>query len=152
MEDDDQHYSFLVPVIKSLLEKSKDQLHLTSQLPSLNLAQSQQAAVTFYNHFKTYQGEEEWRYFVDKKTKPGHDAFQAGFLANLPQEMDLFWAECYESSKVSTHKRSRIVGESKLKFQARYMEPYLEVVKAEVARFSNVQSQQKSHLSFITKR
>ena len=42
--------------------------------------------------------------------------------------------------------------ESKLKFQSRYMEPYVDAVKTEIARFSTWQSQQNSHLSFITKR
>ena len=98
------------------------------------------------------QSQDEWRYFVEKKAKSNHDLFHVGFLSSLPQEMDLFWAECYESSKVSAHKRSREVGESKLKFQSRYMEPYVDAVKTEIARFSTWQSQQKSHLSFITKR
>ena len=106
----------------------------------------------FFEFFKKYQAEDEWVYFLDKKVKSHHDAFHAGFLANLPQEMDTFWAECYESSKISSHKRSREVGESKLKFQARYMEPYVETVKMENARYNNALSQQKSHLSFITKR
>ena len=64
----------------------------------------------------------------------------------------MFWNECYECSKVSSHKRSREVGESKLKFQSKYMEPYVESVKTEIGRYNNVLSQQKSHLSFITKR
>ena len=51
--------------------------------------------------------------------------------------MDVFRAECYEMTKVLAHKRSREVGESKLKFQAKYEEPYGHVVKVENTRFSN---------------
>ena len=40
-------------------------------------------------------------------------------------------------TKVLAHKRSREVGESKLKFQAKYEEPYGHVVKVENTRFSN---------------
>ena len=66
--------------------------------------------------------------------------------------MDVFWAECYEMTKVSAHKRSREVGESKLKFQAKYEEPYGHVMKAENTRFSNFLGQQQSYSSFIRKR
>ena len=55
-------------------------------------------------------------------------------------------------TKVSAHKRSREVGESKLKFQAKYEEPYGHVVKGENTRFSNFLGQQQSYSSFIRKR
>ena len=34
---DEEHYSFLIPIMKALLEKSKATFQLTTQLPSLNL-------------------------------------------------------------------------------------------------------------------
>ena len=59
------------------------------------------------------------------------------FFPNFFLDMDVFWAECYEMTKVLAHKRSREVGESKLKFQAKYEEPHGHVVKVENTRFSN---------------
>lgn len=118
-------YSFLSPVMKALLDKAKAQLHLTAQLPSLNL--QHQSGPSFYEHFKEVIQTEEWSYFIEKKVQPHHDEHLKGFLTNLPTEMDVFWAECFELSKIASHKRSREVGESKLRFQARYMEPYLQV-------------------------
>ena len=73
-------------------------------------------------------------------------------MARLPQEMDEFWAECYEMAKILAHKRSREVGESKLKFQSKYQEPYLALVKIENTRFNNTMGQLLSHSSFIKKR
>ena len=35
--ENEEHYSFLVPIMKALLEKSKTTFQLTTQLPSLNL-------------------------------------------------------------------------------------------------------------------
>ena len=66
--------------------------------------------------------------------------------------MDEFWAECYEMAKILAHKRSREVGESKLKFQSKYQEPYLALVKIENTRFNNTMGQLLSHSSFIKKR
>ena len=71
---------------------------------------------------------------MDKKIQPIHQQYVSGYLAKLPQEMDEFWAECYEMAKILAHKRSREVGESKLKFQTKYEEPYLALVKNENTR------------------
>ena len=146
-----EHFSFLAPIMKALLEKAKAQLTLTTQLPSLNL-QSQMSGPSFFEHFQAYQSGEEWKYFIEKKAKPLYDSYKLGMLTKLPHDMDVFWAECYETSKIASHKRSREVGESKLRFQSRYIEPYYAGVKAENARFNNVLSQQKSHFLFIQKR
>ena len=150
-ENNKEHFSFLAPIIKALLEKSKAQLNLTSELPSLNL-HTQMSGPTFFEHFQKYQSEEEWNYFIEKKAKPLHDVYKQGLLTKLPHDMDVFWAECYETSKIASHKRSREVGESKLRFQSRYIEPYSAAIKAEHSRYNNVLSQQKSHLLFIQKR
>merc|ERR1711981_519127 len=107
---------------------------------------------SFFAHFQEYQSGDEWKYFLEKKAKPLHDSYKQGLLTRLPTEMDVFWAECYETSKIASHKRSREVGESKLRFQSRYIEPYYATIKAENARYNNVLSQQKSHLLFIKKR
>ncbi len=42
--------------------------------------------------------------------------------------MDTFWAECYELSQVASHMRNREIGESKLKFETMYLEPFLNLV------------------------
>ncbi len=83
---------------------------------------------------------------------PLREEHRAGFLADLPHEMDVFWAECYEQSKVAAHRRGREIGESKLAFQARYLEPHAAAVRAEGLRYNNGISQVRSHLGFIRKR
>jgi len=37
IEEDDCKFAYLVPVMRALLEKSRDQLNLTIQLPALNI-------------------------------------------------------------------------------------------------------------------
>ena len=54
-KEEDQHYSFLVPLMKALLEKSRDQLHVTTELPSLNLHAQPMDGPAFYDFFKQYQ-------------------------------------------------------------------------------------------------
>ncbi len=148
---DDERYSFYVPIMKALLEKSKAQFNLQVQAPALNL-RSNTSGPEFFEHFKTYCQSEEWKYFVSKKVQPFADEFFRGYLASLPTDMDVFWAECYEMTKVLAHKRSREIGESKLKFQTKYLEPYQAAMKAENGRFGTFLGQQQSYSSFIRKR
>ncbi len=91
----DEHYSFLVPIMKALLEKSKTDLALNTNLPALKL---RLAGPEFFEHFKEYHGGEEWEYFIKKHVTPLHDSYMTGYLSDLPMEMDVFWAECYEVS------------------------------------------------------
>ncbi len=145
----DESLSCLAPVLKALLDKSRDQLHVGTQLPSVNLRLlGEEFLAEILRYFET----EEWKYFLEKKLAPLSEEYRAGFLTDLPREMDVFWAECYEQSKVAAHRRSREVGESKLRFQAKYLDPYGAAVRAEWHRQANGVSQLRSHLGFIRKR
>ena len=53
---------------------------------------------------------------------------------------------------MGTHRRAREVGESKLRFQSSYADPFAAAAKGEAVRYNNGISQQNSHLAFIDKR
>eukprot|EP00090_Calanus_glacialis_P023550 TRINITY_DN363_c0_g1_i1.p1 TRINITY_DN363_c0_g1~~TRINITY_DN363_c0_g1_i1.p1 ORF type:complete len:2732 (-),score=430.45 TRINITY_DN363_c0_g1_i1:184-7587(-) len=148
-QDNTDHYAFLVPIMKALLDKGKIPLELTKQLPSLNLRQS---GCEFFTHFQVYCLEDEWEYFITKKVSPLHDAFTAGFLQLLRDKSNVYWAECYEEAKISLHKRNREIGESKLQFNSLYSEPFKQRLKDESNRYHNVMTQQKSNQVFVQKR
>ena len=148
-QDNTDHYAFLVPIMKALLDKGKIPLELTKQLPSLNLRQS---GCEFFTHFQVYCLEDEWEYFISKKVSPLHDAFTAGFLQLLRDKSNVYWAECYEEAKISLHKRNREIGESKLQFNSLYSEPFKQRLKDESNRYHNVMTQQKSNQVFVQKR
>ena len=143
------HYAFIVPIIKALLEKSKVPLELTKQLPSLNLRQS---GCEFFTHFQEYCITEEWDYFLSKRIIPLHNSFTGGFLQMLRDKSNVYWAECYEEAKVNQHKRNREIGESKLQFCSQYMEEFKMRLRSESVRFNNVVTQQKSNQVFVQKR
>ena len=79
--DKEDHYSFLTPIMKALLEKCKTTFNLQVQIPALNLRLS---GPDFFKHFKEYCQSEEWKYFLEKKVQPLSDDYFRGYLANLP--------------------------------------------------------------------
>jgi len=147
--DNTDHYAFLVPIMKALLDKGKTGLEVSLNLTSLNLRQS---GCEFFGHWQDYCRGEEWEYFISHKVAPLHNSYNVGFLGGLRDQTNVFWAECYEEAKVAQHRRNREIGESKLAFHSLYMEPFKQRLRDESGRFHNILTQQKSNQVFVQKR
>ncbi|XP_064646322.1 neurobeachin-like protein 1 isoform X2 [Lineus longissimus] len=140
-----EHYSFLIPVMKALLEKCHDLLSLSAYLPSLP---STTASPTFFDDFKVYSRSEEWANFIAKQVDPSMQQFMSNCFDELQVNLKLFWTECHEQVMVNSHKRSREKGECKLKFQSHIVEPLKQKVKAEDKRFQSLSIMMRNqHLS-----
>lgn len=63
---DSEHYSFLMPVLKALLEKSRIILNLNVNVPDLPPTTS---GPVFFNDFQMYSTSKQWTSFIDKKVK-----------------------------------------------------------------------------------
>jgi hypothetical protein len=62
--DNQEHYSFLIPVVKALLEKLSVTLGLANHLPGLPQTQ---AGPAFFDDFQSYCQEAQWQTFMEKK-------------------------------------------------------------------------------------
>ncbi|XP_067013553.2 neurobeachin-like protein 1 [Anabrus simplex] len=116
-----EHYSFLIPVIKALLEKLNPMLNLASQLPTLPQTQ---AGPAFFDNFQVYCRDPQWKTFINKKVRPLFDKYNATLAGQLGEAMNTFWAECYESCKLSVQRRNAEVNESKLRFNAQIVSKF----------------------------
>ena len=62
--DNQEHYSFVIPVLKALLEKLTVTLSLANHLPGLPQTQ---AGPAFFDDFQLYCQAAEWKLFMDRK-------------------------------------------------------------------------------------
>jgi len=62
--DNQEHYSFLIPVVKALLEKLSITYGLATHLPGLPQTQ---AGPSFFDDFQSYCQEAQWKMFMEKK-------------------------------------------------------------------------------------
>jgi len=62
--DNQDHYSFVIPVLKALLEKLTVTLALANHLPGLPQTQ---AGPAFFDDFQLYCQTAEWKLFMDRK-------------------------------------------------------------------------------------
>ncbi|XP_063234189.1 neurobeachin-like protein 1 isoform X2 [Bacillus rossius redtenbacheri] len=140
--DNQEHYSFLIPVVKALLDKLGPSLGLRSHLPDLPATQSGPA---FFDDFQRYCLQPQWTSFMEKKVRPLHDCHQAALSAQLTELMNTFWAECYEASKVAVHRRSKEVADSRRRFEKQVVLPCEARQVEEAARYGAVLSQRRQH-------
>lgn len=69
---DSEGYSFLMPVLKALLEKSRSILSLDSNVPDLP---SPSSGPVFLNDFQMYSGSKQWKTFIEKKVSKTSHSF-----------------------------------------------------------------------------
>lgn len=134
LNNDDQHYAFLIPILKSLIDKSHSLLQMTVQVPNIPCSS---ISPTFYEDFKEYCKSDEWRDFVNYKVLPLKEQYLAMTVTPCQMNMEIVWNSCYESSMMSIHKRNRILGESKIKFEDTIFNKWKQRKKEETLRYNN---------------
>ncbi|XP_053679026.1 neurobeachin-like protein 1 [Anopheles nili] len=139
--DNSEQYSFLIPVMKALLEKSRTVLGLATHTPDLPATSS---GPIFFQDFQSYCASRQWITFIDKKIKPLFTSYQKDLSNTLWEPLNTFWAECYESCKLSSQRRAKLQMESRRKFQERILVPCRIRQSEENARLSIQQTQRKA--------
>lgn len=141
-----EHYSFLIPVVRALLEKINVHLQIQKHLPSLTLST---AGPAFFEKFQQYALSLEWKNFIEKLVKPHQQKYTMLYVEDQKEIMNTFWNHCYEAIMVAMHKRNREVGESKLRFQSQIMETFRSTVSEEHNRYQDVQTNLRYQNIFI---
>ncbi|XP_078323505.1 neurobeachin-like protein 1 isoform X4 [Crassostrea virginica] len=141
VRDKTDTYSFLIPVMKALLDKASNLLNLDLLLPDLPPTNHSPA---FFDDFKTYCLSKQWTEFIENYVKPQMLHFDESTFGELESAIRDFWSECTEAMMVNMHMKNREKGESKLKFQNKILDPFHHKESSEQKRFHNVTVQQKS--------
>lgn len=76
-----EQYSFLMPVMKALLEKSRTVLNLNANVPDLPPTS---AGPVFFHDFQMYSGSKQWTSFIEKKVSGCFFIEHFFFLKHFP--------------------------------------------------------------------
>ncbi|XP_063285902.1 neurobeachin-like protein 1 isoform X1 [Pelobates fuscus] len=134
-------YSFLIPIVRTLVQKIYQLLYMNLHLPSLPITNG---SPSFYEDFQEYCSSEEWRVFIDKYIIPYMKQYESDTFSKIHESMALYWKECGEAYMVNMHKRERERGESKLKFQDAFLEPFNRKARQENLRYNSMLKQTAS--------
>jgi hypothetical protein len=133
-QGDDQHYAFLIPIMKSLIDKCHNLLLMNVQVPNMPFGN---VSPTFYEDFREYCQGEEWRVFVERHVRPLREQYLAMTINPCQMNMKFWWNTCHEALMVAIHKRNRALGEAKIKFEDTIYSGWREREKHEMARYQN---------------
>ncbi|XP_068101120.1 neurobeachin-like protein 1 isoform X2 [Hyperolius riggenbachi] len=131
-------YSFLVPILRTLVSKISKLLFMNLHLPSLPITNG---GPSLFEDFQEYCNSEEWRIFIDKYIILYMKQYEANTFSKSHEQMALYWKECHEAHMVNMHKRDRERGESKLKFQEFFLEPFNRKARQENLRYNSMLKQ-----------
>ncbi|XP_059607349.1 neurobeachin-like protein 1 [Phlebotomus argentipes] len=139
-----EEYSFLIPVMKALLEKTETMLGLSVNVPDLPSLTSGPA---FFEEFQMFAGHKQWRNFIKKRIEPLHDAYQKEIEVTLCEPLNTFWAECYESCKTTGKLCKEIEMESRTRFQEKIILPWRHRQSDEIHRQNSLAASTKAEES-----
>uniref|UniRef100_A0A7M4E3Q1 Neurobeachin-like protein 2 n=1 Tax=Crocodylus porosus TaxID=8502 RepID=A0A7M4E3Q1_CROPO len=141
-------FSWLVSIIRTLMNQCYDTLQLQHFLPSLPPTNG---SPTFYEDFQLFCTTPEWRTFIEKHVQPTMAQFEMDTFAKSHDHMSNFWNSCYDALMSSSLRREQEKAESRKKFQELVLEPVLKRSKYENIRHTNVLKQIANHHSTVLK-
>ncbi|KAM4698293.1 neurobeachin-like protein 1 [Rhinophrynus dorsalis] len=131
-------YSFLIPIVRTLVSKIYELLYMNLHLPSLPITNG---SPSLFEDFQEYCNSDEWRLFIDKYIIPYMKQYEVDTFSRSHEQMALYWKDCHEAQMVNMHKRERERGESKLKFQEFFLEPFNRKARQENSRYNSMLKQ-----------
>uniref|UniRef100_A0A669QMN7 Neurobeachin-like protein 2 n=1 Tax=Phasianus colchicus TaxID=9054 RepID=A0A669QMN7_PHACC len=141
IEEKTETYSFLIPLVRTLVSKIYELLFMNLHLPSLP---STNGSPSFFEDFQEYCRSDEWKVYIDKYIIPNMKQYEENSFRHSHEQMAVYWKDCYEAFMVNMHKRDRESGESKLKFQEHFVEPFGRKARQENLRYNSMLKQLNS--------
>uniref|UniRef100_A0A673IL07 Neurobeachin-like 1 n=1 Tax=Sinocyclocheilus rhinocerous TaxID=307959 RepID=A0A673IL07_9TELE len=137
-ERTEETYSFLVPLLRTLLSKVHKLLYMELHLPSLP---DTNGSPSFFEDFQLYCSSPEWRVYLDKYIIPYMKQYEIETFSQGHENMALYWKDCYEAFMLNLHRRDRERGESKIRFQEQFVEPFSRRGRQENLRYNSMLKQ-----------
>ncbi|XP_064452930.1 neurobeachin-like protein 2 isoform X7 [Mirounga angustirostris] len=136
--------SWLVPLVRTLLDRAYGPLGLQWGLPSLPPTNG---SPTFFEDFQAFCATPEWRHFIDKQVQPTMSQFEMDTYAKSHDLMSGFWNACYDTLMSSGQRRQRERAHSRRAFQDLVLEPAQRRGRLEGLRYTAALKQQAAQHS-----
>eukprot|EP00058_Branchiostoma_floridae_P012964 XP_002598452.1 hypothetical protein BRAFLDRAFT_83269 [Branchiostoma floridae] len=132
IENHSDAYSFLIPLVRALLDKCYEELGMKQYLPNLPAREN---SPSFFEDFQQYSQSKEWRGFIGKQVLPRMQQYEVDHYGAFGAKMFHFWKACHDGMMMNIHNRDREKGESKLRFERQIVDVYNKKAADEHARY-----------------
>ncbi|KAM4821388.1 neurobeachin-like protein 2 [Thomomys bottae] len=131
--------SWLVPLVRTLLDRAYEPLGLQWGLPSLPPTNG---SPTFFEDFQAFCATPEWRHYIDKQVQPTMSQFEMDTYAKSHDLMSGFWNTCYDTLMSCGLRRQHELAQCRRAFQELVSEPAQRRARAEGLRHGTWLKQQ----------
>ncbi len=115
--EDCEHFVYLLPIMKTIIDKSYEILQMNVQIPNVPLHKATSTALDDFRQYSSSSNSQEWQTFIQRHIEPLAEHYRSMSIKPFHMNMKIWWNNCHEMMMIGIHKRNRQIGEEKLKFQ-----------------------------------
>lgn len=108
------YQTYLFPLLKIVLDKSSEYLPIEGTLGQTFLSKS---LTDDFHECSSLIKSDQWQAFVNEITEPYADHYRSMSIRLFEMNMQIWWNNCQEMINIAVHKRNRLIGAEKSKFQ-----------------------------------
>jgi hypothetical protein len=112
--EDNEHDTYVLSLMKVILEKSYDLLQINGSIGNISLSKSTLDDLSQYISLNKC---EDWQIFIQQITEPYADHYCSMSVRPFQMNMEIWWNNCHETMNIALHKRNRQIAVEKTKFQ-----------------------------------
>jgi hypothetical protein len=118
-----EHYTYLLPLMKVIIDKSFDLLRINESPPNIPLDKETLATLDDFRQCISSINREDWEKFIEQITEPYADHYRSMSVRPFQMNMKIWWNHCQEMMNIGLHKRNLQIELEKSKFQVRTSSP-----------------------------
>ncbi|UJR10639.1 hypothetical protein I4U23_014834 [Adineta vaga] len=122
--EDCEQYIYLLPIMKTIIDKSYEILQMNVQIPNVPLHKATATALDDFRKYSSSSNSQEWQMFIQRHIEPLAEHYRSMSIRPFHMNMKIWWNNCHEMMMVGVHKRNRQIGEEKLKFQSHLVDQW----------------------------
>jgi hypothetical protein len=112
--EDSEHSTYLLSLMKIILDKSYDLLQINTIIPDIPL---NNLTLDELRQCISSIKQEDWQMFIQQITEPYADHYRSMSVRPFQMNMKIWWNHCHEMLNIAIHKRNRQIAVEKEKFQ-----------------------------------
>ncbi|CAF4337835.1 unnamed protein product, partial [Rotaria magnacalcarata] len=105
--DDSDHVGFLLPVMKTIIDKSYEILQMNVQIPNIPLHRATSTVLDDFRQYCLSSNSQEWQMFIQRHIEPLAEHYRSMSIRPFHMNMKIWWNNCHEMMMIGVHKRNR---------------------------------------------
>ncbi|CAF1953489.1 unnamed protein product [Rotaria magnacalcarata] len=147
--EDSEHYTYLLSLMKIIMDKSLNLLQIDSFLSNIPGCQRKFTTLDDLHQCISSTNHEDWQKFIQNITEPYADHYQSMSVKPFQMNMKIWWNQCHEMMNIGIQKRNRQIEVEKFKFQNHIIQPWYQRSHFDDQRTLKLKEQNRIHQIYV---